>query len=234
MRDLRIEVVEVKGFCDLPMRPGDYFELRGGRLYIPDGGYVCMWALAAILPMLPAKQRARDDPNDWLPRVELLACPDPDGQVIYRISELGAGPRPPHPPRMLVDETACSGCRSCELACSWQKTGAFDPEAARIRVEKEERVGRDRPLVCRQCGTAACVRACPAGALSRHPLTRAVLVDTTRCQGCGACAQACPFAAIRVCAGKAVVCDLCGGAPACVERCVTGALRYGGRGGRRF
>lgn len=234
MRDLRIEVEEVQGFCDLPMRPGDYFELHGGRISIPQGRYVCMWALAALIPMLPAKQRARDDPNDWLPRVDRMMCPDPEGRVVFKITPLGNERLPCSKPRLLVDESACSGCRSCEISCSWQQAGVFDPELARIRVEKQEVTGLDRPRVCRQCGVAACVRACPGGAMSRDPDTLAVLIDERSCSGCGECARSCAFLAIRLVNGVAVVCDLCGGSPACVARCVTGALRYGTGGGRKF
>ncbi len=234
MRDLRIEVEEVRGFCDLPMSPGDYFELRGGRVTIPEGGYMCMWALAAILPMLPAKQRARDDSNDWLPRVERMMCPDPEGQVIYRILPLDQDQLPERPPRMLVDVDSCSGCRSCELACSWQKQRVYDPCQSRIQVDKDERKGLDRPVICRQCGVARCVQACTHGALSRNESTLAIAVDDSACTGCGDCVEACTFSAIRLRHGRAVVCDLCHGDPACVSVCVTGALRYGDKGGRRF
>ncbi len=234
MRDLRIEVEEVGGFCDLPMRPGDYFELRGGRITLPPGGHMCMWALAAILPMLPAKQRARHDSNDWLPGVERMMCPDPAGRVIYRIIPLEGPVAASRPPRMLVDAGACSGCRSCELACSWRREAVYDPTRALVQVDKDERAGLDQPNLCRQCGVAPCVEACPRGALSRDADTLAVMVDTGLCDGCGTCTDACAFSAIRLRDGRAWVCDLCGGDPACVAVCVTGALRYGDRGGKRF
>ena len=49
-----------------------------------------------------------------------------------------------------------------------------------------------------------------------------------RCTGCGACVDACPFgmATLHPESGLALICDLCGGDPACVKRCATGAIRY--------
>lgn len=244
MYDLRVVVEEVRGFCDLPMRPGDYFEVKGGRIIIPDGKHICMWALAAMLPMFPAKQRKIAETNDWLPSTQHMCCPDPNGMVIYRIERIpvgdsvspacadqGINPKEDKPfPRMLVNEKVCSGCRSCELACSFHKTGMFSETESRVRVSKDEPNGLDRPLVCRQCGNARCVQACPVGALERHPETHAVQLKPEICQGCGACAEACPFGSIHFKDGKPLICDLCGGDPKCVDRCATGALRFGRAG----
>jgi hypothetical protein len=35
--NLRVIVEDVRGFCDLPLVPGDYFEVCGGRITIPEG-----------------------------------------------------------------------------------------------------------------------------------------------------------------------------------------------------
>lgn len=268
MYDLRVTVDEVKGFCDLPMKPGDYFEVRGGRITIPQGGHICLWALAALIPMFPAKQRDSREPNDWLPRTSRMSCPDPDGMVIYRIERMdsednGGGARQAEPrstaaspskpavapaasqispasaappPRLLVKEANCSGCRACELACSAAHGGRFQPSLSRIRVRKLEEEGIDRPYPCRQCGQARCVEACPEGALSRHPVTKAVLLDTSLCTKCGRCSEACSFQAVAFSPadGYPLFCDLCGGDPACVKRCATGAIRFGRAGEGRI
>lgn len=244
MYHLRIVVEEIRGFCDLPMKVGDFFEIQGGKLIVPAGKHICMWALAAMLPMFPAKQRNIVEENDWLPSTQHLCCPDPNGMVIYRIERQAVGQAAVAPgadnrdsssgnksfPRMLVDESCCSGCRACEMACSFHKTGMFGEEQARIRIAKDEAKGLDCPTVCRQCGTAGCVQACPVGALQRHPQTHAIVFDEPACIMCGKCSRACPFGSVHFSVGKPVFCDLCQGDPCCVERCSTGALRFGRAG----
>jgi len=39
-----------------------------------------------LLPLLPAKQRKIDEPDDWLPKVFEIECPDPKGRVIWEIT----------------------------------------------------------------------------------------------------------------------------------------------------
>lgn len=245
------------------MRPGDYCELKGSRLYIPEGKYFCLWALQSVLPLLPVKQRRVAEDNDWIPDTFRVSCPDPDGMVIMRIEQIipaterqhaqGVGEhaapgvggqaapvdisvprlgREGPPSRLLVDTAACSGCGACELACISQHGDGHVPSLPRIRVEKYKIEGRHYPVVCHQCGVARCVQVCAQGALSRHRVTGAVLVDAGLCVRCGECVQACPFGAIALGPETALpsICDLCGGDPACVKSCATGALRFGRAG----
>ena len=58
-------------------KPGDYFELRGEMLHLPPGQGFSIYSLAALLPLLPAKQRPTD-PNDWMTTDAEVACPDPN------------------------------------------------------------------------------------------------------------------------------------------------------------
>ena len=88
MYDLRIVVDEVKGFCDMPMKVGDFFEVRGGRIIVPPGQHICMWALQSLMPFFPVKQRASKEENDWIPYTKRISCPDPNGMVIYRIDRI--------------------------------------------------------------------------------------------------------------------------------------------------
>jgi len=88
MFDLKVTVHDIKGFCNLPMREGDSFILEGGKITIPEGKYFCMWALQSIMPLLPAKQRNSNDPDDWLPVTDFVSCPDPEGMVIMKIERL--------------------------------------------------------------------------------------------------------------------------------------------------
>ncbi|MFQ6100373.1 MAG: 4Fe-4S dicluster domain-containing protein [Anaerolineae bacterium] len=130
--------------------------------------------------------------------------------------------------RILVREDVCSGCRACEVACVAQHEGRFGTVTARIRVTKIEPLGIDHPHVCRLCRRAPCVAACPAGALYRDGVTGATLPHPDDCIGCSACVDACPFGmvALHPETGLPLICDLCGGDPACVKRCVTGAIVY--------
>ena len=130
--------------------------------------------------------------------------------------------------QILVREALCSGCRACEVACVARHEGRFGTASARIRVFKDESLGVDRPRVCRMCLDPSCVSACPATALATHPITGTVLLDSEQCLCCTACADACPFGVLSVhpSSGLPLFCDLCDGEPACVERCVTGALAY--------
>jgi uncharacterized repeat protein (TIGR04076 family) len=67
---------------------GDYFELtESSRVRIPPDRHFCLHALAAVLPLLPAKQRALDA-GDWLSQDNLVACPDPDERLIMRIARI--------------------------------------------------------------------------------------------------------------------------------------------------
>ncbi len=242
MYRLKITVDEVKGFCDLPMKVGDSFFLEGGRLLVPMGKHVCIWALQAMMPFLTVKQRKTAEENDWIPTTSKICCPDPNGMVIYRVDTIDEGDEGTEapsrstvdegvPPRLLVDASKCSGCRRCELQCSFAHESRYWPEMSRVRVAKQESQGTDAPMVCRQCGTARCIETCPAGALRKDPQTQAVLLDKGACLRCYACAAACPFGAIHEdIEGFPLICDLCGGEPQCVQSCPTAALSFGRAG----
>lgn len=93
MYELNVHVTKVMGACtaDPPMKPGDSFTVRDGDIRIPAGGYVCMWALQSLMPMLPAKERESAEPRDedWMWRVHHAQCPDPEGRVIWKIERVG-------------------------------------------------------------------------------------------------------------------------------------------------
>lgn len=93
MHELKIAVTRALGTCtaDPPMLRGDYFTVRDGDIRIPEGGYVCMWALQSILPLIPVKEReiAESKDDDWMWRVHHAQCPDPDGRVIFKIEQVG-------------------------------------------------------------------------------------------------------------------------------------------------
>jgi len=131
--------------------------------------------------------------------------------------------------RIVVRDELCSGCRACQVACVARHDGLFGVYTARLRIIKNEPLGLDRPQVCRLCGRAPCVAACPTGALHRDDTTSAVLLKTEDCNGCARCREACPFGmiALHPRTNLPLICDLCGGEPVCAQRCPTGALSYG-------
>ena len=87
--DLRVTVVEIRGRSVCGMKVGDSFELtESSRLRIPPGAHFCIYALAAALPLLAAKQRELSE-NDWLHSDSTVHCPDPDEGLVMRIERIG-------------------------------------------------------------------------------------------------------------------------------------------------
>jgi Fe-S-cluster-containing hydrogenase component 2 len=123
-----------------------------------------------------------------------------------------------------VDLSRCTGCRSCEAACSFFHTGAVLRDVARIRVTHLYALGVDGPVTCVQCKERYCL-SCSEKALRIGPGGQ-VIASPSLCTACKKCAKACPIGAVEVHRGVAHVCDLCGGAPRCVEACTEGALFY--------
>ena len=86
--DLRVSVHSIEGRSVCGLQVGDYFEVtESSKLRLPPGKHFCIYALSAVLPLLPAKQRALDE-NDWLERDVLVACPDPEERLIMRIERI--------------------------------------------------------------------------------------------------------------------------------------------------
>lgn len=89
--DLRVEIVAVKdgleSVCNHHL--GDYFELSGENLSIPAGRTFSIYALAAVLPLLPAKQRVVLDESDWMAFDDHVMCPDPRCEAVMRITRTG-------------------------------------------------------------------------------------------------------------------------------------------------
>lgn len=104
--DLRVETVGDPDSMVCSHSAGDYFEVSGENIAFPDGSRFSMYALAAILPLLPAKQRMTDA-NDWMTTDAEIACPDPycgarfritrTGKSTFRHSETTAVPLPSEP-----------------------------------------------------------------------------------------------------------------------------------------
>jgi uncharacterized repeat protein (TIGR04076 family) len=87
--DLRVEVIAPEGgaiYCGAKV--GDYLELCGEMLHLPPGQGFSIYSLAALLPLLPAKQRSTHK-NDWMTTDAEIACPDPNCSTRFRITRMG-------------------------------------------------------------------------------------------------------------------------------------------------
>lgn len=130
-----------------------------------------------------------------------------------------------------IDPALCSGCRFCEVACSFRHTGRASYEGSLIGVLRDDRMCEYVPLTCQNCPDAPCIEVCPTSAIGRSGVEGRVAIDARLCSGCELCAEVCPFSisgALRIpkVDGVATVCDYCGGDPACVKFCAAGALKY--------
>lgn len=140
---------------------------------------------------------------------------------------------------------ACIGCKTCEVACvlshneelTTLESAHFN---ARIKITITDKV--TVPVMCRQCKDAACVAACPNGALVEQD--NSVRILQNKCIGCKTCVLACPYGAIEIkmrqvpltingypfgvkYKAEIMKCDLCSSnatGPACVKACPTKAL----------
>ena len=160
--------------------------------------------------MISAKPASRPLPVNALPQLS--------GRPARNIGQRG--------PLVVIPQN-CTGCRTCELACSFAHSLSGSLGHSRIRVYQ---VGHERhvQVTCLQCVEAACVKVCPSEALIRNKQTGAIGIDENRCIGCGLCATACPFGHMHFNyeIHMPQKCDLCGGQPVCAKFCPHGALEW--------
>ena len=64
-----------------------------------------------------------------------------------------------------LEPEKCTGCLQCEMACSYENEGVFNPSKSRIRVFTFHYEGRFAPYTCTQCDEAWCLHACPVDAI---------------------------------------------------------------------
>lgn len=146
-----------------------------------------------------------------------------------------------------LDDTRCTGCRTCEMACKDYKDLAvdrayrkvFDMEGGAFTEADDGTVTGDVicyhiSMACNHCEDPACTKVCPTTAMHKDSDTGIVSVDSEKCIGCGYCHMACPYGATKVDRekGYATKCDGCkdrvaeGKQPICVQSCPLRALQF--------
>ena len=164
----------------------------------------------------------------------------------------------------LTDSTVCIGCKACEVACKeWNDVPADGMVWSGLSYDNTQSLGAstwrhvmflEQPQaagpqlaetadpfrwiflsdVCKHCGRAGCLEACPTGAILRTDVG-SVLVQKDVCNGCGYCIVTCPFGVIdrRQTDGRAFKCTFCydrqkaGLIPACAKACPTQSIQFG-------
>lgn len=128
---------------------------------------------------------------------------------------------------LMLSPEKCLGCRTCELACSFDKIRAFNPKISRVSVLSYDEAAISVPIMCMQCEDPSCMKVCPTSAIYRVE-DGTVSVDAKKCIGCKLCISACPLGNITFSPveKKVVKCDLCGGEPKCAKLCPSGAIEF--------
>ena len=130
-----------------------------------------------------------------------------------------------------IDPEKCTGCHSCEMACSMKHFGKCAPNYSRIRIHEFRDVNTFIPIMCQACEDAPCIKVCPTNSRIRLE-NGSVVTNEDTCIGCNACTYACPFGAsfVNPDTGKTMSCDGCGDdeeGPWCVRACtMQGALQF--------
>ena len=86
--DLKVEVIEGDKPFVCSHRIGDAFEVRGENIHFPADKPFSLYALAALLPLLPPKQRPLNQ-FDWMATDHIIACPDPHCGARFKINRIG-------------------------------------------------------------------------------------------------------------------------------------------------
>ena len=144
------------------------------------------------------------------------------------------------------DASACSGCKTCQVACKdkhdaplgirWRRVyevcgGGWKQEG---KAWVHQLHAYHVSVACNHCMEPICLTSCPNKAIIKNG-RGVVLIDYDRCMGCRYCEWSCPYGALQFDAHKGVMtkCSFCadyleeGKQPSCVSACPMRVLDYG-------
>jgi anaerobic dimethyl sulfoxide reductase subunit B (iron-sulfur subunit) len=144
------------------------------------------------------------------------------------------------------DQTLCTGCKACEIACIdkhdlpigviWRRVAEYSGGTWQVSgtTATPHIFTYYTSVACNHCEDPVCVKVCPTTAMTKRD-DGTVYVDDTKCVGCRYCEWACPYSApcLNPETGHMTKCDLCydyrsdGQQPACVAACPSRALQWG-------
>jgi tetrathionate reductase subunit B len=152
----------------------------------------------------------------------------------------------------VIDVDKCTGCYACQFVCKdehvgndWSPIAKPQPDTGQFWMHLQEYIRGTvpkvemhyLPLLCQHCDEAPCLEACQVEGVIYKREDGLVEVDPTKCTGCRACVDVCPYDAIyfnddlniaQKCTGCAHLLD--GGewkVPRCADACPTEALMFG-------
>ncbi len=89
MSKIKVTVERIDGYCNLPVKVGDYFYVEDSKLLVPEDQHVCIWALQSMMPIFPIYSEKKDlKEGHWVKDVNNFSCPDPKGLVQYRLEDV--------------------------------------------------------------------------------------------------------------------------------------------------
>jgi len=145
------------------------------------------------------------------------------------------------------DSSACSGCKTCQVACKDKnelRAGirfrrVYEVSGARWNKNDEgawehDIVAYNLSVACNHCEDPSCVKACPTKAMHIE-LDGMVQIDPAKCVGCHYCEWACPYGSPQYNRQTGIMqkCDFCrdyileGKQPVCVTSCPMRVLEFG-------
>lgn len=103
MKDIMVEVVEIRGRCPAELKVGDKYYLRGARISLEESDAICGFAFSNIYPAVWAARLGYDLSATGLTQ-RIAQCIDPGppysrgGTVLFRIDTLPTGTPAPRLP----------------------------------------------------------------------------------------------------------------------------------------